>query len=83
MPGTRTCTDKGQGLEKTIPDTPKGQTPVHLRDTQLMADTRNVLRSGEKDVGILKDGTVTGQVYAAKGADTQSKSILNTPTLKS
>ena len=43
-----------QGLEKQIPDIPKGQTPVHLRDKQIMADRRNVLLRGEKDVGIMK-----------------------------
>lgn len=30
-----------------------------------MADTRAVLRRGEKDVGVLKDGTITGKDYAA------------------
>jgi hypothetical protein len=45
-----------QGLEKTIPDTPKGQTPIHLRDKQIYADRKHVLRSWEKDVGIRKDG---------------------------
>ncbi|KPI36384.1 NADH-ubiquinone oxido 20.8 kDa subunit [Cyphellophora attinorum] len=59
------CVFNKIGLEKTIPDTPKGQTPVHLRDYQYMADRRNVLRSGEKDVGILKDGTITGKDYAS------------------
>lgn len=48
-----------------------------------MADTRNVLRRGEKDVGILKDGTVTGQVYKTNPPDTESKSVLNAPALKS
>jgi hypothetical protein len=47
-----------------------------------MADTRSVLRSGEKDVGILKDGTVTGQVYAANPPDTEAKSIMTRPNLK-
>lgn len=27
-----------QNLEKTIPDTPKGEVPVHLREKQLFAD---------------------------------------------
>ena len=54
LPGCRLLT-QAQGLEKHIPDTPKGQTPVHLRDKQLMADNPNVLRRGEKDVGIMKN----------------------------
>lgn len=45
-----------QGLQKTIPDTPKGETPIHLRDRQLYADTRTVVYPWEKDVGIRKDG---------------------------
>jgi hypothetical protein len=45
-----------QGLEKVIPDTPKGQTPIHLRDWQTFADNRLVLRPNEKDVGVGKDG---------------------------
>ncbi len=44
-----------QNLEKTIPDTPKGQTPVHLRDKQLYADTPMVLLPWEKEVGTRKD----------------------------
>lgn len=44
-----------QGLEKTIPDTPKGQTPIHLRDKQLYADNRFVVMPWEKDVGVRKD----------------------------
>lgn len=80
--GWDTDADQSQGLEKTIPDTPKGETPVHLRDYQVMAEQRNVLRRGEKDVGILKDGTVTGQVYKTTPPDTESKSVLNAPTLK-
>jgi hypothetical protein len=43
-----------QGLEKTIPDTPKGQTPIHLRDKQLYADYPTVVMPWEKDVGIRK-----------------------------
>ncbi|RVX69007.1 NADH-ubiquinone oxidoreductase 20.8 kDa subunit [Exophiala mesophila] len=31
------CVFEKIGLEKTIPDTPKGQTPVHLRDYQIFA----------------------------------------------
>lgn len=45
-----------QGLEKVIPDTPKGQTPIHLRDWQTFADNRLVLKPNEKDVGVGKDG---------------------------
>jgi hypothetical protein len=45
-----------QGLEKTIPDTPKGETPVHLRDFQIYADRQKVVRPWEVDVGIRKDG---------------------------
>ena len=48
-------TDDQQGLEKSIPDTPKGQTPIHLRDKQLFADNRTVVYPWEKDVGIRKD----------------------------
>lgn len=48
-------TNRLQGLEKTIPDTPKGVTPVHLRDYQIFARNHKVLRSGETDVGIPKD----------------------------
>ena len=44
-----------QGLEKTIPDTPKGDTPVHLRDKQVYADHPTVVYPWEKDVGIRKD----------------------------
>lgn len=47
--------DFEQGLEKTIPDTPKGETPVHLRDKQLFADNRMVVFPWEKDVGVRKD----------------------------
>jgi hypothetical protein len=54
-------TDGVQGLEKVIPDTPKSQTPVHLRDYQVMADTQHVLRRGEKDVGIMKDGSTAAK----------------------
>jgi hypothetical protein len=43
-----------QGLEKTIPDTPKGQTPIHLRDKQMFADPKYVVFPWEKDVGINK-----------------------------
>jgi hypothetical protein len=43
-----------QGLEKVIPDTPKGDVPVHLRDYQIFADRRKVLASWEADVGIAK-----------------------------
>lgn len=43
-----------QGLEKTIPDTPKGQTPIHLRDKQVFADYPTVVMPWEKDVGIKK-----------------------------
>lgn len=48
-------TDQLQGLEKTIPDTPKGVTPVHLRDYQIFANSPKVLKSSEADVGIPKD----------------------------
>lgn len=34
-----------QGLEKTIPDTPKGQTPIHLRDYQTFANRQWVAKS--------------------------------------
>jgi hypothetical protein len=44
-----------QGLEKVIPDTPKGDVPVHLRHKQLFADKVKVLYPGEKDVGITKE----------------------------
>ncbi len=43
-----------QGLEKTIPDTPKGQTPIHLRDKQLYADYPTVVLPWEKDVNVRK-----------------------------
>ena len=43
-----------QGLEKVIPDTPKGEIPVHLRDRQLFADRRIVRYPWEADVGISK-----------------------------
>lgn len=52
---TATSTDRSQGLEKKIPDTPKNVTPVHLRDRQIFADSPRVLLSGEADVGIPKD----------------------------
>lgn len=45
-----------QGLQKTIPDTPEGETPIHLRNKQLFADPRTVVYPWEKDVGIRKDG---------------------------
>jgi hypothetical protein len=83
LPGEGTIAnnaDLAQGLEKTIPDSPKGVTPVHLRNYQYMADTRNVLHRGEKDVGILKDGTVVGKDYKT---GTESKSVLDAATLKS
>jgi len=48
------CVFQKIGLEKTIPDTPKGQTPVHLRDKQLYADFPTVVYPFEKDVGIRK-----------------------------
>lgn len=54
-PATLLPTDQWQGLEKTIPDTPSNLTPVHLRDYQIFAQDRYVLRSGEADVGIPKD----------------------------
>lgn len=45
-----------QGLEKVIPDTPQGETPVHLKNYQIFANgNRNVLRSGESDVGVAKN----------------------------
>lgn len=47
--------DSVQGLQKVIPDTPKGDIPVHLRDKQIFADRVRVLYPGEKDVGIMKD----------------------------
>ena len=50
--------DMEQGLEKVIPDTPSNVTPVHLRDWQIFADHRPVLRRGERDVGIPKDAPV-------------------------
>ncbi len=43
-----------QGLEKTIPDTPKGQTPIHLRDKQIYADYPTVVMPWEKDVNVRK-----------------------------
>jgi NADH dehydrogenase (ubiquinone) 1 alpha subcomplex subunit 8 len=54
-PGRKLISNNLQGLEKVIPDTPKGDVPVHLRDKQLFADRVKVLYPGEKDVGILKD----------------------------
>ena len=54
---TQSLADEVQGLEKSIPDAPKTQTPVHLRDYQVMADSPHVLKRGEKDVGIMKDGS--------------------------
>jgi len=45
-----------QGLEKVIPDTPKGETPVHLRDKQVFADRKAVVYPWETDVGVRKDG---------------------------
>lgn len=52
----RPSTDRVQGLEKHIPDAPSNQTPVHLRDYQIFANTNKyVLKSGEADVGIPKD----------------------------
>lgn len=45
-----------QGLEKIIPDAPKGQIPVHLRDRQIYAENKRVVLPWEKDVGIRKDG---------------------------
>ena len=46
-----------QGLEKVIPDAPKGEVPVHLRDRQIFADKRIVVYPWEKDVDISnKDG---------------------------
>ncbi|KAK5056734.1 hypothetical protein LTR84_012266 [Exophiala bonariae] len=50
------CVFNKIGLEKVIPDTPKGQTPIHLRDWQTFANDRLILRPNEKDVGIGKDG---------------------------
>lgn len=49
------CVFEKIGLEKVIPDTPKGDVPVHLRDRQIFADRVKVLHPGEKDVGIMKD----------------------------
>lgn len=49
-----TIANKSQGLEKTIPDTPKGDTPVHLRDFQIYADRPHVLGRNESDVGVPK-----------------------------
>ncbi|KIW18035.1 hypothetical protein PV08_02322 [Exophiala spinifera] len=49
------CVFQKIGLEKTIPDTPKGQTPIHLRDKQTFADSTRVVYPWEKDVGIRKD----------------------------
>jgi hypothetical protein len=46
--------DPLQGLEKVIPDAPKGDIPVHLRDRQIFADRVKVLYPGEKDVGVMK-----------------------------
>ncbi|OAP61494.1 hypothetical protein AYL99_03697 [Fonsecaea erecta] len=48
------CVFQKIGLEKTIPDTPKGQTPIHLRDKQLFADYPQVVMPWEKDVGVRK-----------------------------
>ena len=53
--GNRSSTDSIQGLQKVIPDTPKGDIPVHLRDKQLFADRRRVVFPHEADVGILKE----------------------------
>ncbi|EXJ93842.1 NADH dehydrogenase (ubiquinone) 1 alpha subcomplex 8 [Capronia coronata CBS 617.96] len=50
------CVFQKIGLQKTIPETPEGQTPIHLRDKQLFADSRTVVYPWEKDVGIRKDG---------------------------
>ncbi len=44
-----------QGLEKVIPDAPKGDVPVHLRNRQIFADRVKVLYPGEKDVGVMND----------------------------
>jgi NADH dehydrogenase (ubiquinone) 1 alpha subcomplex subunit 8 len=44
-----------QGLEKVIPDAPKGEIPIHLRDKQLFADRVKVLLPWEKDVDVRKD----------------------------
>ncbi|KAK5951128.1 ndufa8, NADH-ubiquinone oxidoreductase complex I 19kd subunit [Knufia fluminis] len=49
------CVFQKIGLEKNIPDAPSNLTPVHLRDYQIFANDRYVLRSGEADVGIPKD----------------------------
>ena len=43
-----------QGLEKVIPDSPKGEVPVHLRDRQIFADNRVVVYPWERDVDIPK-----------------------------
>lgn len=50
-----------QGLKKEIPDSPKGEVPVHLRDKQIFADHRIVVFPWEKDVGIRKDGKDTSK----------------------
>ncbi|KAF7504773.1 hypothetical protein GJ744_001706 [Endocarpon pusillum] len=49
------CVFEKIGLQKVIPDTPKGDVPVHLRDKQLFANRRSVLYPGESDVGVLKE----------------------------
>jgi len=68
-----------QGLEKTIPDSPKGQTPVHLKDKQAFADHRIVLYPWEKDVGIRKDGKTDDKQYQTTLPD-PNKPGLMTPT---
>ena len=46
------CVFEKIGLEKVIPDTPKGETPVHLKDKQIFADRPHVLRPWEAEVGL-------------------------------
>ena len=47
-------TKLSQGLEKVIPDTPRGEVPIHLRNKQLFADSRTVVYPWEQDVDVPK-----------------------------
>ena len=70
-----------QGLEKVIPDAPKNETPVHLRDWQIYANNKRVLRSDESDVGIDKSGKpIPGRLPEPITPDVHAKKPFLTPT---
>lgn len=70
-----------QGLEKVIPDAPKNETPVHLRNWQIYANHKKVLKSDESDVGIDKSGKpIPGRVPEPATPNVEAKKPFMTPT---